>query len=804
MSFRSPCVSRDAILVVAFAWMFVSVAPAASAAGRIEGRLTRPNGAPIPGVLVSVNDGRAVAVSAADGRYSMSLPPATYSLQFLLGDFSGVADGVVVTEGGVARVDREFDWALRYTDTVIVESASRHTDRLVDAPASVTVIDSAQIGALGTQGQLPRLLESAPGIEATRSGVFDFNVNARGFNGFLNRRLLVLLDGRDPGGVFVGAQEWGAYSLVPENLARIEVIRGPGSALYGSNAFNGVVSFISKSSRDDQGGMARLAVGERATATIAASHAAALNERWSYRAAGQFGRTRDFYQSRVAAVEYPGLRTEVGAPRQRTEVTFGTFRLDAQWDGQRSLVVEGGDARLDGHVFVSPVGRSQNVDVQRPWARVRLGAGAWAVSGYWDARRGADLGLASGSFTHERSDKLHVETLRLLTLPRGKGTVVAGASLQFARIDSRDPAGVHTSFREVEDGTSGGVFGQGDVLIAPSLKAVLGLRVDGSTLHPSQASPKAGVVYSFASGQSLRVTYARAFQAPTFAELFTRVPVAPPVSLGAVEQALASFIGNVPLRLASVPIYVVGNEALRVERVQSVEAGYSGVLARRFVVSADYYRSALDDFISSVLPQLGTSLGRVNPVFGPYRPPAALSAAQQAVVLTTLEAVLPPASFALLSNQRDGSPAFIALSVANFGGAHTQGLDAGVQYFGPRGMSADASYSWFGFSVERDLPENPLTGNAAPHRLQGGITYTRPRYAAGLRVRWSHTFAWAQGQFAGDVPSYTVTDVTAQLQLTRALALRADVANAFDRRHFELFGGDLLRRRALADVVVNW
>src|SRR5205807_3755904 len=132
--------------------------------------------------------------------------------------------------------------------------ASRHNERLIEAPASVTVIGEDTIDGESTPAQLPKLLASAPGVEMVQSGAYDFNVNFRGFNGMVNRRVLVLIDGRDPAGVLLGAQEWGAYGIQPDDLAKIEVIRGPHSALYGSNAFNGVVNMVSKDARSAPGG----------------------------------------------------------------------------------------------------------------------------------------------------------------------------------------------------------------------------------------------------------------------------------------------------------------------------------------------------------------------------------------------------------------------------------------------------------------------------------------------------------------------------------------------------------------------
>ena len=86
---------------------------------------------------------------------------------------------------------------------------------------------AAVIARDGGHGQLPKLLEAAPGVEVVQSGVFDYDLNMRGFNRALNRRVLVLIDGRDPGGVLLGAQEWAAYVFCLTTWRRLRSSTAP-------------------------------------------------------------------------------------------------------------------------------------------------------------------------------------------------------------------------------------------------------------------------------------------------------------------------------------------------------------------------------------------------------------------------------------------------------------------------------------------------------------------------------------------------------------------------------------------------
>ena len=157
-----------------------------------------------------------------------------------------------------------------------------------------------------------------------------------------------------------------------------------------------------------------------------------------------------------------------------------------------------------------------------------------------------------------------------------------------------------------------------------------------------------------------------------------------------------------------------------------------------------------------------------------------------------------------MSNAPDGAPIFALLSLGNFGTATTQGIELSSLTILPSGWRIELGYSWFDADVEVSSPETPLEPNTPPHQASAGVVYTAPRFDAGGRVRWVHEFDWVSGVFAGPVPSYTVVDAQTNVQLTRQLTLGVDVANLFDNDHYEMFGGDLLGRRALAHLTFGW
>ena len=203
------------------------------------------------------------------------------------------------------------------------------------------------------------------------------------------------------------------------------------------------------------------------------------------------------------------------------------------------------------------------------------------------------------------------------------------------------------------------------------------------------------------------------------------------------------------------------------------------------------------------MPQIGTSLGRLNPSFGPYRVPAAVSPAAAAVVYAAL-AALPPSLAGSLSNLPDGSPVFAVLSLANFGRADTQGLELSATAHLKYGWRVDASYAWFDFGIDAAPPDVPLLPNTPRHQGAVGVAYIASRFDAGVRARFVDGFQWVSGIYAGPVPAYTVVDVQVNHPVNARLAVGLDVSNVLDRAHYEMFGGDLLRRRALAHTTVSW
>lgn len=795
---------------------FVAPSWAQAQSGQLTGTVTGSADNPVSGVTVVIDELGVAELTDANGNFRLTgLPAGNYTVSFSLGDDNQTANAQIQA-GQITRLDQKVGWDISYVETITVFSASRRAERITEAPAAVTVVTPQEIEQSAPTGQLPKIIEFTPGVDYTQSGLYDLNFNVRGFNSSLNRRILALIDGRDPGVPFLGAAEWAAVSFPMDDLASAELVRGPGSALYGANAFAGVLNMVTKAPRDSQGGMFRLTGGELQTRRGDFRWAGGAGEKAFFKVLGSYQKSDDFTRPRNVTLDYSRFcatpadtnclrREAVRLPLDKVETWFGAVRFDAYVGSSSVMTLEAGTAKLEGPTFVTGIGRVQVSDAKRPWARFNFNTPHFNVLANYSKRDANDqIALASGAHLFEDSENLRGEVQGHTAFAGRKGFLVGGVAYQTQKIDTANNQGFQTLLRagapSLAAGRAGkrdehqeGLFGQLEYNFTESFKTVLAARVDDSTLHDRQFSPKAAVVWSVNPNHTLRLTYNRAFQVPNYSEFFLKVPAGQPITSFAGLNAAVLAGTGVNLRLASIPIFAFGNPAMDVEKVTSYEAGYAGIFGGKAYVTLDYYQSNLENFVTDLLPG-------VNPEFALYNPPGALPAPLVAQIQGAL---------ALLGNNRaglttiDGQPTLV-LSYTNSGKVDTQGVDLGVNYYLTSQWVLDFSYSWFDFEVKQKNPNDKLLPNNPDNKASAGINYAGGKLGGSLKYRWVDAFDWAAGVFVGKVPSYSVLDLSATYHITDTIGVGIDVSNLTDKEHWQSFGGDLLSRRALGYVTFSW
>src|SRR6266853_4901941 len=239
---------------------------------------------------------------------------ARRAIQTVLCVFLSAAAGA--DEAGPKRATQNLaDLSIEQLMNESVTSVSKKETRLADSAAAIAVITQDDIRRSGFT-TIPEALRMVPGVDVARINGNEWAISARGFNSQYADKLLVLIDGRAVYTPSFGGVYWNAQDVVLEDLDRIEVIRGPGAALWGANAVNGVINIITKSAKETQGLLLSTTVGREDQPTT------------SVRYGGQLG-TNLFYRAYVKYFNRDGLVLASGSDAPDDwSVARGGLRLD--------------------------------------------------------------------------------------------------------------------------------------------------------------------------------------------------------------------------------------------------------------------------------------------------------------------------------------------------------------------------------------------------------------------------------------------------------------------------------------------
>ena len=406
---------------------------------------------------------------------------------------------------------------------IVVEGASRAPERIVEAPAAISVVPPEVLQNTSITGQAPMALQTVPGVDVVQSGVNDFNVNARGFNSSLNRRVLVLQDGRDLAIAFLGSQEWNGMTQPLEDLGKVEMVRGPGSALYGANAFSGVLNITTPTAREVLGTKLTVGGGELETFRGDLRHASVFaNDRLGLRINAGYNRSDTYSRSRTLAdgtslqkeyaeaTDEPVQLTREVVPlfgqtedpvtgealgdRDPLKNAYGSGRLDYYLDNGSVLSVDGGASQVQNEIFVTGIGRVQVLKAIKPYARVAMAADRYNIFAYWNSRTSIDpqVSLQSGLNLEERSDIFHLEGQTNWNFKGDRGRVVGGASV---RNTQENTSGTLMNLaNDDRSDNQGSVYGQVEYKVVPQVRVVGAARVDdGDLFDTNSAQGRRGV-----------------------------------------------------------------------------------------------------------------------------------------------------------------------------------------------------------------------------------------------------------------------------------------------------------------------
>jgi iron complex outermembrane receptor protein len=267
--------------------------------GVLTGTVRTAAGEALPGATVLIKGTYQSTATDREGRFTLPVSRQT-ALPFVL---SAQYVGFETQTTTISSLDQPLSLVLRPGSTLmneVVVSASRVEERALQAPVTVEKLNSKQVASL-TAPDLITNLARLKGVDVTTSGMFMASISTRGFNGTTSERVLQLVDYMDTQSPSLNLNAGNALGLPEVDVASVEVLYGPSSALYGANAFNGVVLTTSKDPFKYEGLSVRLRGGSREYFDGQLRYAQRLGTRWAFKISGSFARAQDWIADNEAA-----------------------------------------------------------------------------------------------------------------------------------------------------------------------------------------------------------------------------------------------------------------------------------------------------------------------------------------------------------------------------------------------------------------------------------------------------------------------------------------------------------------------
>ncbi len=616
-----------------------------------------------------------------------------------------------------------------------VTSVSRKPETVANAAAALTVITHDDIVRSGATN-LADALRYVPGIEVAQSGAHTWEVTARGFNGGFADKLLVLIDGRSIYTPIFSGVFWEQATML-EDVERIEVVRGPGAAMWGANAVNGVINVITKKARDTRGDYVAVGVGNKERDSVEFRHGDTFADSdGSYRVYGQnFNRSASLSPAGKTQDD-AWVSSQVG------------FRVDRGLDYGDRLTVHGdlydmtnGTPLTSHSVLVPPYSSFQannapthggNVLVR--WDRAQGSGTETSVQAYYDQTQFDALFSGANTQTVDLDFQQRIH-------PNGSHDVIWGANYRHIQNDATRTSEI--AFNPTAIGYNNqSVFLQDEITAVPErLHFILGAKEEYSYFGGWQFQPSVKALWTPSETNTLWISAATASRTPSLIESQSAsiaVAVRPPL-----QSPFSSFN---PLTYPT-QVLVNGNKALSAETVTAYEAGFrrqwSEVLSTDLSVYSNTYQNII----------------QWAPVY-PYPYVAAAPVAQPVPHLVV------PLTY---SNAQATT--------------QVQGIEASANWFVNAGARVQAGYSytkisappWDGFNYNY-AELTPLTQAFVRYQVDTGM-----KSKLGVSVRFVGELT-ATGYA---VPAYTTADVNYDYAIEKGLRLAVSGLGLLQSQHSE-------------------
>jgi iron complex outermembrane receptor protein len=385
--------------------------------------------------------------------------------------------------------------ALLFQEIPTVVTASRQTVSVLESPATATVITREDILHSG-YSSVTELLRYVAGVEFFKSNGVNINVGMRGVNGLQANNVLVLVDGRPIYNPVRNTNQCALVPSFPEDIERIEVVKGPGSVLYGSHAFAGVVNIITRSPRDLSGSTLTVMPGTYREGLYSFITGRQV-DRLGYKLVGgwtQKNSVADHNDNLKGLLKMSGEMDYEYSPGNKLRASFGFAQ--GRLTVKNSIVLDPFDQDgFDGYL-------------RGGFNREDLDLDIW-----WRHNE------TSGDFMQTGHVRWRFDNVNLTLQDRAEfsaNSLIYGAEFRWASLGATTYDDLHQQFIY-------SLFGEDRWQIDGSTSLFAGLRVDHHPLAGWAFSPRLSLVRALSGTQSIRLSVARAFKYPAYIQSYIEI-----------------------------------------------------------------------------------------------------------------------------------------------------------------------------------------------------------------------------------------------------------------------------------------
>ena len=526
--------------------LLLAAAPAAAQTGGVSGTIRDvASSAPLPGIRVEVVSATGQVagsdVTSSRGTYRITgVAPGEYALVLSGVDVPVRRLDVRVRDGQVSRVDAQIAFGNVRLDPLVV-SASKRPEKATDAPARVEVLSEAEVQARPVVTPVDHL-RGVPGVDVAPTGLQSANVVARGFNNIFSGSLHALTDNRIAG---IPSLRVNFLHLMPsgnQDIARMEVVLGPGAALYGPNTANGILHIITKSPLDDQSTSVAFSGGTRDLAGVEFRTAHLVTPDLGVKLSGHYLQAQEweyedpaetaqaslfagpqgafFRQDLMRAAGIDGAEADLRIARignRDFDITRWSGEARADWRITPGLttVFSAGTSTMGNSIELTGLGASQARDWRYTYYQARATWNRLFAQAYLNqSDAGETFLLRNGAPIVDRSRMFVAQLQHGTTLWDDRQRFTYGADYFLTTPVTEGT--INGWYEDDDETTEFGAYLQSETAVSPKLDLVLAGRIDSHSALPDPVfSPRAALVFKPREGHALRASYNRAFSTPT-------------------------------------------------------------------------------------------------------------------------------------------------------------------------------------------------------------------------------------------------------------------------------------------------